>query len=74
MFCVALCDGVLGDVNIVPSGFNRFKKQQSARARKEATEGASGGALAPLVLPAKSLGRFLAELSIKILSIQIYKQ
>ncbi len=56
-----LCESesVFGPVRFVPDGFRRFELKRSARAEKEAGVTASGGALAPLVLPAKSQSGFL---------------
>ena len=59
---VSVCDGVFDRLSVVPDGFNRFKEQQSARATKDASAAASGGALAPWVLPAKSQSQFLESI------------
>ena len=54
LFCRVFC----GFVSIYALLFNK----QSARAEEGTSEAVAGGALAPLVLPAKSLGRFLEEI------------
>jgi Replication protein len=54
--------GVFDRLSVCPDGYKRFQIKQSARARRDAGEAASGGASAPWVLPAKSQSHFIEEI------------